>query len=81
MNTQIVRIQTKGLVTIPKKMRDKLGFEENGLARIKREKDRVVIEPVRTLSYPVRAYTANEVENFINEDKKETKKLKVQKLL
>ena len=70
---KIVKIQPKGLFTIPKKFRVGL-FEENGLARVIKEKGRLVVEPVRALSYPVRSYTDEEVKEFLNLDARETKK-------
>ena len=71
----IVKIQPKGLFTIPKKLRAGL-FEENGFARVRKEKRRLVIEPVRMLSYPVRSYTNDEIDEFLNLDQEEAKKLK-----
>lgn len=73
---EIVKIQPKGLITIPKKFRKSLGFEENKLARLKEEKGRLVLEPVRTLPYPVRSYTEKELEEFFNLDEEESKDLK-----
>ncbi|OGG14150.1 hypothetical protein A2773_05365 [Candidatus Gottesmanbacteria bacterium RIFCSPHIGHO2_01_FULL_39_10] len=77
----IIRILPKGVVTIPKKIRELVRLEENELARIKVEKGRLIIEPVRTLPYPVRSYTEKEIDEFIALDKKETKELKKRKLL
>lgn len=76
----IVKIQPKGIITIPKKLRQGL-FEEKGLARIKKEKGRLILEPVRTLPYPVRSYTTKEVAEFIKEDANESKLLKKKDLL
>lgn len=73
---EIIKLQPKGVLTIPKKFRQALGLDNNNLIRIKKDKWRLVIEPVRTLSYPVRNYTETELEEFLELDKKETKKLK-----
>ncbi|OGE37849.1 hypothetical protein A3B45_02795 [Candidatus Daviesbacteria bacterium RIFCSPLOWO2_01_FULL_39_12] len=78
---EIVKIQPKGLVTIPKKFRNELGFAENSLVRIKEEKGRLVMEVVRTLSYPVRSYTDSEIDQFFELDEKESKDLKKKGLL
>lgn len=78
---EIVKIQPKGLVTLPKRLRQKLGFEENGLVRIKEDKGRLVIEPVRTLPYPVRSYTEQEIKEFMELDQQETRILKKKKLI
>lgn len=77
---EIVKIQPKGLFTIPKKFRTGL-FEENGLARVRKEKGRLILEPVRTLPYPVRRYTDQEIEEFLALDANETKKLKAEGIL
>lgn len=77
---EIVKIQPKGLFTIPKKFRTEL-FEENGFARVRKEKGRLILEPVRTLPYPVRSYTDEEVKEFMDLDTYETKKLKAKGLL
>ncbi len=77
---EIVKIQPKGLITIPKKFRTEL-FEENGLARVRKEKGRLILEPVRTLPYPVRRYTNEDIKEFIALDANETKKLKAKGLL
>lgn len=69
----IVKILPKGLITIPKRLRVELGFVENGLARVKKDKGRLVVEPVRTLPYPVRSYTDKEIAEFLALDAKESK--------
>lgn len=73
---EIIKLQPKGVLTIPKKFRQALGLDNNSLIRIKKDKWRLVIEPVRTLSYPVRNYTETELKEFLELDKKETEKLK-----
>lgn len=78
---EISKIQSKGLITIPKKLRQNLGLNENSLIRIKQEKGKLVIEPVRTLPYSVRSYAEEDLKEFITLDKKETKSLKKKGLL
>lgn len=73
---EIVKFQPKGLLTIPSRFRRLLGFEERGLARIKVEKGRIIIEPVRALPYPVRTYSDSEIKEFLALDRKETRELK-----
>ena len=65
----LVKILPKGLVTIPKKLRQDIGFEENGLARIKKEGKRLILEPVNVVSYPLREYSIQEIKQFIKEDR------------
>lgn len=81
MSDELIKIQPKGVITIPKKFRESLGLIDNDLIRIKKEKGRITIEPVRTLPYPVRSYTNNEIEEFLALDKAETKELKKLKLI
>lgn len=78
---EFVTIQPKGLITIPKKIRQELGFEERKPVRLRKEKGRLVIEPVTVLSYPVRRYTDKELKEFLALDSQETKKLKRKKLI
>lgn len=78
---QLVRIQSKGLITLPKKFRQDLGLEENQLARIKKIKGRLIIEPVRILPYPIRSYTDQDLTEFLKLDHRETKQLKKKRLL
>jgi len=78
---EIVNILPKGLITIPKRFRRELGFDEPGLARIKKEKGRLVIEPLRTLPYRVRSYRDQEIEEFLKLDREDSDKLRKKKLL
>ena len=72
---EIIKLQPRGVFTLPKKLREGL-FDENGLAKITRSGRKLVIEPIRTLSYSVRSYTDKEVQSFFDLDEKETKYLK-----
>lgn len=72
----LIKIQPKGVLTIPKKIRQFIGLEDNNIARIKIEKGKLIIEPVRTLPYPVRSYNDQEIEEFFELDKKESKELR-----
>lgn len=72
----IIRVQPKGLVTIPKRFRRLIGLEPQSFARMRLEKRRIIIEPVRTLPYPVRSYTDAELEEFFALDKAEAKQLR-----
>lgn len=77
---EIIKLQPKGVLTIPKKLREGL-FDETGIAKIKRLGRKLVIEPVRALSYPVRSYTDKDLEDFFELDDKESKKLKAKGLI
>ena len=78
---EIVKIQPRGLFTIPKKLRINLGFSDNSLVRVKQENGRLVVEPVRTLPYSARSYTQADIEEFIRFDKEETRTLKAKGLV
>lgn len=78
---ELVKLQPKGLITIPKRFRVAFAFEDNSIIRIKKDKGRLVLEPVRTLPYPVRSYSKQEIKEFIELDTDQTKRLKRKKLL
>lgn len=78
---EIIKIQPKGLLTIPKSLRLRLGFVENSLVRVKEEKGRLIMEAVRTLPYPVRNYTDDEIALFLELDRKQSKELKKKGLI
>lgn len=78
---EIIKILPKGLITIPKKFRESLNLTENKLLRLKEEKGRLIVEPVRTLSIPVRRYTTKEIKEFIEFDKEEARELKRKKII
>ncbi len=78
---EIVKVQSKGLLTLPKKLRQKIGLEAKDLVKVREEKGRLIIEPLRTLSYPVRSYTEEDLKEFLDLDKKEAQVLKKKGLL
>lgn len=72
---EIIKFQPRGVLTVPKKMREGL-FDEAGIAKMSRVGRKLIIEPVRTLPYPVRSYTDREIDEFFELDDKESKELK-----
>lgn len=72
---EIIKIQPKWLITIPKNLRAGL-FEENAFVRVKKEKGRLILEPIRILDYPVRSYTDSELEEFFMLDDEQSGDLK-----
>ena len=78
---RIVRVQSKGLITIPKDYREEIGLEESDFVRVRKKAQQIIIEPVRVLPYPVRSYTKKELDEFLKLDEKESKKLKKKGLL
>lgn len=69
VSESVIKILPKGLVTIPKKWREELGLDENGLARIRKEGKRLVLEPVSVVGYLLREYSREEIKQFIKEDR------------
>lgn len=65
----LVKILPKGLVTIPKKLRQEIGLGENSLARITKEGKKLILEPVDIISYPLREYSVDEIRQFIKDDR------------
>lgn len=81
VHQNIIKIQPKGVITIPKKLREEVGLEESKLAIITKDRGRLILEPIRALGYPARSYTKTEINEFIKFDKTLTKKLKRKKLI
>lgn len=46
MNT--IKLQQRGLLTLPKKLRDSLGLEEGQILRIAEKEGRIILEPQAT---------------------------------
>lgn len=77
---KIIKVQPRGIITIPRKFRD-ADFDENSFVRIRKEKRTLVIEPVQVVGYSARSYTNREVTEFFELDDQETKKLKTKGIL
>lgn len=72
----IIKSQLKGVITIPKKIRESVGMVDRGLLRIRADGEKISIEPVRVLSYPVRRYTDEELAEFVAFDEQQGKELR-----
>lgn len=72
----IIKSQPKGVITIPKKIRDSVGIVERGLLRVRADGMKITIEPIRTVSYPVRHYTDKEIDEFFAFDEEQTRALR-----
>lgn len=72
---EIIKIQAKGVLTIPKNLRKNF-LGDNSLVRIRKENGRLILEPVLPIPYPIRKYTVAEIKEFIDLDKLETQELK-----
>lgn len=62
-----IKILPKGLVTIPKKIREKLGIKEGDVAKINISKNSIVIKPRGSAEY--RLFTNEEIKQWIKDDK------------
>jgi len=72
----IIKAQPKGVITIPKKIREFAGLVDRGLLRVRADGSKITIEPVRTLAYPVRHYTDEELAKFIAFDEEQGRELR-----
>lgn len=70
---EIIKLQPKGVLTIPKPIRTRFGLKDNDFIRIKASGGKVYFEPVRTLPYPVRSYTGKDLDEFFTLDKQLSK--------
>ena len=62
-----VRVLKKGIVTLPKSMREKTGIKEGDVAKAKLVGNTIVIEPREEVAY--RIFTDEEIERWKEEDK------------
>lgn len=63
-----IRVLGKGMVTIPKKWRDDLGFIEGDMIKAKKQGKSVVLSSTKTLSVPYRIYSDDEIKTFLKDD-------------
>lgn len=62
-----IKILPKGLITIPKKMRDRLGIKDGDIAKINISKNSIIIEPRESNEY--RLFSDEEIEQWVKDDK------------
>lgn len=72
---EIVQIQSRGLITIPRYFRNG-EFEEKSFLRMRKLNGKLILEPVQIIGYPVRKYLSSEVDEFFALDDRESVKLK-----
>ncbi len=72
---EIVQIQSRGNITIPRRFR-KNDFEEKNYIRMRQMNGKIILEPVQIIAYPVRKYLSSEVNEFFDLDNRESVKLK-----
>lgn len=61
-----IKILPKGLITIPKKIREKLGLKEGDVAQVKISDNTIVIKPREPVGY--RLYSKEEMEQWVKDD-------------
>lgn len=61
-----VNILAKGIITIPKKMREKVGIKEGDVAKVKVQGKKIIIEPRDEVPY--RTFTKKQIEEWLKED-------------
>lgn len=62
-----LKILDKGMLTLPKKWRDELGFAKGKIVKAKKKGRAVIIEPVEEEA-PYRLYTDKEIAAFLKDD-------------
>ncbi|MEK7504240.1 MAG: hypothetical protein AAB550_01955 [Patescibacteria group bacterium] len=72
---EIIQIQSRGNITIPKLFRSE-EFDEKSYIRMKKLDGKLILEPVQIIGYPVRKYLSSEVDDFFALDDRESIKLK-----
>jgi AbrB family looped-hinge helix DNA binding protein len=62
-----VKILPKGLITIPKKIRERLGIAAGDVAKTRISGNEIIIEPRKTSAY--RLFTDKEIKEWVAKDK------------
>ena len=74
-NDTIVQIGPKGTFTLPKPLRSLSNLGEGSFVKATFSFGKIILEPARLISYPVRQYTDQEIDEFLQEDKKLSPKI------
>lgn len=62
-----VNILSKGVITLPKKIRERVGIKEGDVASVYVEGNRIIIEPRETIAY--RTFTPEQIARWEKEDR------------
>lgn len=69
IQTEWVNVLSKGLITIPKKIREEVGMKEGDIAKVRVEGNKIIIEPKEeNLFVEVRNFTTQQLQQWIKED-------------
>lgn len=69
-NDIVVQIGPKGTFTLPKSLRMLTNLDDGSFVKASVTMGKIVLEPARMISYPVRQYSDEDIEGFLEEDKK-----------
>lgn len=61
-----VRVLKKGMITLPKALRDQIGIKEGGIAKAKLVGNTIVIEPREEVGY--RLFTDEQIQQWLKDD-------------
>jgi len=67
---QTVQIGSKGVLVLPKSLRTIAGLDDGSFVNASVIMGKIVLEPARVVSYPVRQYSNEDIDSFLEEDKK-----------
>lgn len=70
INDIVVQIGPKGTFTLPKSLRTLTNLDDGAFVKASVNMGKIILEPARVISYPVRQYTDEDIESFLEEDKK-----------
>lgn len=79
MTEHVTRVLKKGVVVIPKVLREEVGIKEGDLVVVKRVEDRIVIEPLERRLTLV-TVDSELVDRILREVDEEEKRLEMEKL-
>lgn len=77
----IIKMQPKGIITIGKKLRQAVGLTDRGLLHAKAINGSIILEPLYTTPYPVRTFSDEEINEWLELDKKEGEELRKEGLI
>lgn len=67
-NKNWLKVLGKGMITLPKIWREELGIKEGEVVLARKEKSKIIIEPLREREIPYRVYSQKELEQFLKDD-------------
>ena len=68
LQTEWVNVLSKGIITIPKKMRDQVGIKEGDITKMRVVGKTIIIEPKEPSYAEVRKFSKEELQQWLEED-------------